>query len=221
MNRFVLALVVALGLLGVAGALPANYDRSIANVLASEGGYTNDRADPGGPTNFGITIYDYRKYVKPDATAKDVRAMKKSEAVEIYRTKYWAAVRGDELCAGLDYTLFDYGVNSGVLRAWKVLYRELGLPADTRPDSYAIMTALGGHDCADLVDKINDERLRFLRSLHTWPVFGGGWGRRVTSVKQISLAMAGRMPHGFMKLDMKPALGPHKAYAPDEQEIMP
>jgi lysozyme family protein len=40
------------------------YDESLRRLLVHEGGYTNDPADPGGPTNFGITIYDYRKYVK-------------------------------------------------------------------------------------------------------------------------------------------------------------
>ena len=47
--------------------------RRAARLLVHEGGYTNHPADPGGPTNFGITIYDYRKYVKPGATAADVQ----------------------------------------------------------------------------------------------------------------------------------------------------
>jgi lysozyme family protein len=58
-----------------------------------ERGYTNHSADPGGPTNFGITIADYRKYVKPGATAADVRAMKVENAKEIYGAKYWDAQR--------------------------------------------------------------------------------------------------------------------------------
>jgi len=37
-----------------------------------EGGYSNHPSDTAGPTNFGITIADYRAYVKPDATAEDV-----------------------------------------------------------------------------------------------------------------------------------------------------
>ena len=49
------------------------YDQSLARLLAHEGGYTNHPADPGGPTNFGITIHDYRRYVKPGATAADVK----------------------------------------------------------------------------------------------------------------------------------------------------
>ena len=92
----------------------STYDEALRRLLAHEGGYTNHPSDPGGPTNFGITIYDYRKYVKPNATAADVRAMKLDEAKAIYRTKYWAAQRCDELPAGVDYSIFDYGVNSGI-----------------------------------------------------------------------------------------------------------
>ena len=58
----------------------STYDEALRRLLVHEGGYTNHPSDPGGPTNFGITIADYRKYVKPDATAVDVRAMSVDEA---------------------------------------------------------------------------------------------------------------------------------------------
>jgi lysozyme family protein len=41
-----------------------------------------------------------------------------------------------------------------------------------------------------LIMAVCDERLRFLQSLHTWPVFGKGWGRRVAEVRRAALAMA-------------------------------
>ncbi len=94
-----------------------SYDESLRRLLLHEGGYTNHPADPGGPTNFGITIYDYRKYVNPNATAADVKVMSIDEAKRIYRAKYWDAQRCDELPAGVDYAVFDYGVNSGIGRA--------------------------------------------------------------------------------------------------------
>ena len=74
---------------------------------------------------------DYRKYVKPDATAADVRAMSVDEAKAIYRKHYWDAQRCDELPAGVDYSVFDYGVNSGIGRSGKVLRRVVGLPDNT------------------------------------------------------------------------------------------
>src|SRR6185312_9138273 len=109
----------------------ASYEEALRRVLAHEGGYSNHPDDPGGPTNFGITLADYRKYVKPDATAADVRAMRVEEARAIYRRRYWDAQACDDLPAGVDYALFDYGVNSGIGRSGKVLRRCLELRAST------------------------------------------------------------------------------------------
>jgi lysozyme family protein len=36
----------------------ATYDAAMFRVFADEGGYSNDPVDPGGATNFGITIID-------------------------------------------------------------------------------------------------------------------------------------------------------------------
>ena len=109
----------------------STYDEALRRLLVHEGGYSNHPSDPGGPTNFGITLADYRKYVEPDATADDVRDMSVDEAKAIYRKRYWDAQRCDELPCGVDYSVFDYGVNSGIGRSGKVLRRVVGLPDNT------------------------------------------------------------------------------------------
>jgi lysozyme family protein len=166
----------------------SSYDAALARVLAHEGGYTNDPRDPGGPTKFGITIADYRRYAKPDAGADDVRAMTLDGAKAIYRAHYWDALACDALPAGVDYAVFDYGVNSGIARAAKVLQRILGVADDgvIGPDTLA---ATKDADPQKLIGAVCDERLRFLQSLRTWPVFGKGWGRRVAEVKAAASAM--------------------------------
>jgi hypothetical protein len=93
-------------------------------VFPHEGGYTNDPRDPGGPTNWGITIYDARKYWKPTATAADVKAMPKSVAEAIYWPHYAVPLCYDDLPAGADYAALDYGINSGVSRGAKVMQHE-------------------------------------------------------------------------------------------------
>ena len=172
----------------------SSYDDALRRLLAHEGGYTNHPADPGGPTNFGITIYDYRRYVKPGATEGDVRTMSLDEAKAIYRTKYWAAQRCDELPVGVDYAIFDYGVNSGIGRSGKVLRRLLKLSGNTSVISDAVIAAANSADAKRLVSDICDERLRFLQSLSTWTVFGAGWSRRVAEVKSVALAMVAGAP---------------------------
>jgi lysozyme family protein len=167
----------------------SSYDAALARVLAHEGGYTDHPDDPGGPTNFGITISDYRKYVKRDASAADVRAMALDEAKAIYRAKYWDALCCDALPPGLDYAVFDYGVNSGIGRAVKVLQRLLGV-ADDGAIGPTTLAAATNRATPALIEAICDERLRFLQSLRTWRVFGKGWGRRVADVKETALVMA-------------------------------
>jgi lysozyme family protein len=169
-----------------------NHDEALRQLLLHEGGYTHHPSDPGGPTNFGITIYDYRKYVKPGAIAADVQAMRLDEAKGIYRTKYWDAQRCDELPAGVDYAIFDYGVNSGIGRSGKVLRRCLKLSDKTGVVNDMVVAAAIDADAKALVTAICDERLRFLKRLRTWGVFGKGWGRRVAEVKAFSLALAAK-----------------------------
>lgn len=169
----------------------SSYGASLARLLAHEGGYTNHPSDPGGPTNFGITIADYRSYVKADATAADVRAMRLDEAKAIYRSKYWDALRCDELPAGVDYAVFDFGVNSGIARSARLLQRLAGVDEDGRIGE-ATLAAVRKADAAQLIGRLCDERLAFLKRLKTWPVFGAGWGRRVAEVRAAALAMVAK-----------------------------
>ena len=99
------------------------------------------RPIPGGPTNWGITIHDARAYWKEDATAADVRNMPVEVAKDIYRSKYWDAMRCDELPAGVDYAVFDYGVNSGIGRAGKVLRRLVALSDRTSAITNEVIAA--------------------------------------------------------------------------------
>lgn len=192
----------------------ANFDASLARLLAHEGGYSNHPADPGGPTNFGITLADYRRYVKPGARADDVRAMRVEEAKAIYRARYWDALSCDDLPAGVDYAVLDYGVNSGIGRAGKVLRRVLALPDETGAVNDTVLAAARRADVRDLIAAICDERLRFLQRLKTWPVFACGWGRRVAEVRTTALALAvgqGREPRRMQTAPGKGAVPLGKA----------
>lgn len=131
------------------------YDDAIAAVFKDEGGYSNVPGDHGGPTNWGITIWDARKYWKPDATAADVKSMPKSVAAQIYREHYANPIGYDSLPAGVDYAVLDYVVNSG-----------LGKAAQCKGKT---------------VDQIYDQREAFLRAISQHPgqaKFLPGWMNR-------------------------------------------
>lgn len=153
-----------------------NYQYCLTQLLRDEGGYTNNPNDKGGPTNFGITITDYKKYINPQGTAIDVKNMTVDQAKSIYKTKYWDTVDGDNLPSGVDYCVFDYGVNSGVSRALKV------------KNQFKDVT-----DSVELINKICDERLNFMRNIRggkDWAVFGKGWQRRVDGLRANSIKLA-------------------------------
>lgn len=154
-----------------------NYDFALNGLLKDEGGYTNHPSDPGGPTNFGITLADYKKYINKNGTAADVKDMTVAQAKSIYRKRYWDALDCDNLPSGVDYAIFDYGVNSGVGRARKINAR------------FASIT-----DNVKRINAICDERMAFLRGLRTFPVFGRGWTTRVAGVRKNSIKMANTTP---------------------------
>lgn len=190
----------------------SSYEQALTRLLRDEGGYTNHPSDPGGPTNFGITLADVRRYWKGNATADDVRALPQSIARKIYRERYWNALRCDELSAGVDYAVFDYGVNSGTGRAGKVLRRVLKLSDRTSVVSDDVIAAALDENARGLVQAICAERLAFLKALKTFPVFGRGWTARVGGVRTAALAMAGNLSPAAMPKPSEAAQG--KAVVP-------
>jgi len=71
-----------------------------------------------------------------------------------------------------------------------VLRRILRLPDNTSVVTDEVIAAAWAIDPRTLITAICDERLHFLQSLKTWPIFGRGWGCRVADVKSKALEMA-------------------------------
>ena len=144
-----------------------NFERCLAITLQWEGGVSNDAADPGRLTKWGITHANYDAWrVSKRLPTQSVRAMTLDECKAIYRRDYWDAMSCDTLPPGYDLCVFDAAVNSGTGRArtWRA-----GYPT---------------------IDAFQAARLSFLQHLgHLWRVFGRGWGRRVTGIKAQAHAM--------------------------------
>jgi len=168
-----------------------NFDSSLKHVLVHEGGYSNDAADPGGATMWGITHIDYDAFRRlRGLEPQDVRHMTVNERDAIYRKKYWTGARCDDLPSGVDYCVFDGAVNSGVSQSAKWLQRALGVTVDGHIGDQTLLAAKEA-DPSQLVRSICDQRQRFLQSLRTFKTFGKGWTRRVNDVRAAGLAMAG------------------------------
>lgn len=100
-----------------------------AGIVDREGGYVNDPDDPGGATNFGVTIHTLRR-LGLDLTGdgvvdtRDVQKLTRSQAVDIFITHYFEAPRISDLPKALHATVFDMYVNAGS-NAVKILQRLL------------------------------------------------------------------------------------------------
>jgi lysozyme family protein len=88
----------------------------IEDVIATEGGYSNDPADSGGETNYGITIRTARKH----GYTGEMRDMPLSIAERIYEEAYWyepGFYDVSTIAMPVARELFDTGINCGVGKA--------------------------------------------------------------------------------------------------------
>ena len=100
-----------------------------AQIVAREGGYVNDRDDPGGATNFGVTIHTMRRLgldLNHDGMVdeQDVRVLSRDQAVAIFVNHYFQRPRIAQLPAPLHPSVFDMYVNAGA-HAVRILQRLL------------------------------------------------------------------------------------------------
>ncbi len=104
-------------------------DEIAREIVAREGGFVNDPADPGGATKYGVTIGTLRalgldKTGDGQITVEDVKALTRSDAVRIFRERYFHAPRIDLLPEPLHASVFDMQVNAGS-NAVRILQRLL------------------------------------------------------------------------------------------------
>ena len=168
-------------------------EKMIPLILKHEGGYVNHPDDPGGATNKGITISTFRRYIKPNGTIDDLKALTTAQATVVYKRQYWDAVNADLLPAGVDYTVADFAVNSGPGRAAKVLQAVVGAKQDGKIGP-ATIAATRAMTPKDVIRQVNARRLAFMKSIRggsLWKTFGRGWQRRVDEVLAQSLKDAG------------------------------
>ena len=134
------------------------------DIVAREGGFVNDPADPGGATQYGVTLgtlQTLRRDLTGDGRVDvaDVHAMTRAEAVQIFIRHYFDRVKIGLLPTALQAQVFDMYVNSGA-NAVKILQRLLRRLGQDIADDGAIgpktivavnaaLVRLGGQALAD------------------------------------------------------------------------
>ena len=171
----------------------SNFARAFALTLRHEGGYVDHPADPGGATNLGVTIGTLSDWLGRKASKAEVRALTKESVKPIYKRNYWDRMRGDDLPTGIDYAVYDFGVNSGPRRGVMALQRAIGV-ADDGVIGPVTLGRLAEKNPEDVIRKICADRMAFLRKIETWRTFGKGWMRRVDGVLAEAVKMAREGP---------------------------
>lgn len=166
-----------------------NFEHCLEMLLEHEGGFVNHPKDPGGMTNLGVTKAVYETYLRRGVTEQEMRALTPEDVAPLYKQKYWDRVRGDDLPSGVDWSVFDWAVNSGAGRAAKALQRAVGATVDGAIGP-GTLRAVADHEPVEIVHRIYYARKHFYENLSTFETFGKGWTRRNSETLEQALRMA-------------------------------
>lgn len=174
--------------------MTSRFTTCVNAVFAKEGGLANRdlKDDPGGATNYGITIATLAAFRGRKQTVADVKRLTRTEARSIYKAMYWDVIDGDALGAGVDLTVMDFGVHSGPSRAVRFLQKAIG----AKPDGVVgpvTLRLLRAAPAATVIDRVNDYRVAFVKRLKNFAA-NPGWLPRIAMIGQKALAMVGAVP---------------------------
>jgi lysozyme family protein len=142
-----------------------NFDHCLDMLLQHEGGFVNHPKDPGGMTNLGVTRATYEQYIGRSVTEAEMRALTVADVAPIYKAEYWDKARCDDLPSGLDWAVFDWGVNSGMSRPVKALQRIVGVKPDGGIGPQTLR-AIANFDSKSLIEKLYTMLVKI--SMKTW-----------------------------------------------------
>lgn len=151
-----------------------SFDDCFDELMVNEGGYSNNPADPGGETMWGITK---RVAVKNGYTG-NMRDLPQATAKTIAKTEYWDLYSCDKLPVAVANEVFDVAYNGGKAAQW---LQQSALVLADGVIGPATIAAVRMADPDDIIMRFNAYRLRYLASLNTWPSFGKGWVNRVAN----------------------------------------
>jgi lysozyme family protein len=144
-------------------------------ILLHEGGLVEHPSDPGGLTNWGISLRAYHWLGRAG-----ILRLSREQAGRLYQRDYWAPLRASDMPPEIACAAFDSAVNQGPGTAARLLQR-------------AAQVAQDGKIGPVTLKAIRDRREAVLREFmalraqrysedRNFRVFGLGWMRRVTAV---------------------------------------
>lgn len=163
---------------------PDEFLTAFDRLIGHEGGWSEDRRDPGNWTGGRVGVGQLRgtKYGIAANTYPhlDIRNLTLDQAREIYWTDWWLKAGGDELDPAIVYQMWDFAVNAGMGSARRLLQRAARVADDGKIGPMTI-AAVKAMSVTDVLMRFAAARLRFYTSLSTWPTYGKGWTNRVAA----------------------------------------
>lgn len=173
----------------------ALFERGLTHVLTMEGSYSEDPYDPGGPTNFGITLGEFVRDKGVALTSDNFAALKaelkaisRTSVRRIYRENYWQAADCQALPDALAVFHFDAAVNQGVFGAARMLQQAVGADIDGEIGPLTL-SGVAAMSVPDALARYAEARRQHYRSLSTFWRFGRGWLSRVETTLQLANAV--------------------------------
>lgn len=158
-----------------------DFNDAFAIILGEEGGYSNNRNDPGNWTGGDIgkgelkgTKYGIAAHVYPQL---DIANLTIEQAKAIYKRDYWDKVQGDELPWPLSLYVFDAAVNQGPVTAIMMLQDALGVQSDGAIGPITLAAAKMA--TTRRMAKFMALRARRYAGSRNFHIFGTGWLTRL------------------------------------------
>lgn len=108
--------------------LPEAY---LKHILSFEGGYSDNKVDRGGKTNFGVTQRTYDRWLSDhNKPIRHVKYIEMHEVWSIYDELFWRTAKCSTLPVPLDMVVFDSAVQHGPGRAARWLQGIVGTTQD-------------------------------------------------------------------------------------------
>ncbi len=156
----------------------AEFAPAFSVVIANEGGLVELANDPGGITNFGISLR-FLKTIQADATADTIRNLSIDQAKNIYLIHFWLSARFKDITSQLIACfVFDMVVNMGLGNAVKCVQRATNVQEDgvmgkdtlcilNSSDESALLRELRKYRCLYYCDLVLKNPLRW-SELNGW-----------------------------------------------------
>ena len=154
------------------------------NYVSDKANYTSSGSQVG--TNRGISAIAYENYLGYEPTIADMKAITRRIAEKVYRTKFWAGMRGNEL-KDQDVADIIFAIRIGNPAKSNTIVEESLSQMDkhvTVKWTYSddVVKAINRSNAEDLFYAIKGEKRVFLESLrYKYPEFINGWMRKLDS----------------------------------------